>query len=139
MSKAVGKRYKRYKNEVIKIARKKKGTRKFTPRNEFRFNFGRRANNHPHYVFGEKNGKYKSIGLTTTYPENIKHYVLKKNPEPNNLDKAYMILGRPFTEPKSHYGQVLKGWSFHKEDMPMVRHHIKKYKKSYNRKKQKKK
>lgn len=124
---------------VNTIARKKKPTRKYIPRNEFRYNLSDHAQKHPQYVFGEKNGKFKSIGLTTTYPENVKHYALSKNPNPKKDDPAYLLLIKPTTAHKKYYGKPKKGWSFAKEDMPVVRHRIKAYKKAYNRPPNKKK
>ena len=124
---------------MIIITRKKKPTRKYTPRNEFRYNTTRHINNHPHYIFGEKNGKFKSMGLTTTHPTNVKHYHLRQNPEPGNNEPAYLILEKPTTSHKRFYGSVMKGWSFSNEDMPVVRHRIKAYKKAYNRPSNKKK
>ena len=121
------------------IARHKKQTRKYTPRNEFRYNYSVVADEHPHYVFGEKNGKFKSLGLTTTHPTNVRHYHLSKNPNPKKDDDSYLLLIKPTTAGSKVYSEPLKGWTFAKEDMPVVRHRIKAYKKSYNRRPKKKK
>ena len=115
------------------MARKKKETRKYTPRNEFRYNDSPLAEGHPHYVFGEKNGKYKSLGLTTSPVEGIRHVKLSKNPEPNNQNDSYLQM-RVHTAKKKYYDEPLKDWEFAKEDKPIVRHRIKEYKKSTNRK-----
>ena len=116
------------------MPRKKKPTRKYEPRNEFRINNSPHANGHPHYIFGEKNGKYKSLGLTTSPRPDVRSVELSKNPEPSNTDKSYLQF-EVHTAKKSYYRKdVLQGWGFAPEDMPVVRHRIKKYKKSYNRK-----
>lgn len=116
------------------MARKKKQTRKYKPRNEFFINDSPLAEGHPHYVFGETaSGKYKSLGLTTHPVESIKHVRLHKNPEPNNDEPSYLQM-RVHTAKKNYYTIPLLGWTFAKEDMPVVRHIIKAYKKSTNRK-----
>ena len=116
------------------MARKKKQSRKYTPRNEFRINDSPLAEGHPHYVFGETaSGKYKSLGLTTHPVKGIKHVRLHKNPEPNNNDESYLQM-RVHTAKKSYYTEPLPDWSFSKEDMSIVRHRTKEYKKSTNRK-----
>lgn len=115
------------------MSRKKKPTRKYKPRNEFRRNKSPLAENHPHYIFGEVNGKYKSLGLTRHPVEGIRHVKLKKNPNPNSSDDSYLQL-RVHTAKKSYYGKPLEDWKFSKDDMAIVRHRIKQYKKSTNRK-----
>lgn len=120
------------------MARKKKPSRKYQPRNEFRINNSPLAGGHPHFVFGEKNGKYKSLGLTTNPKSNIKSVKLKKNPEPNNPDTSHLQL-RIHTAKKKYYSDLLVGWEFSKEDRSIVRHRIKAYKKSTNRKSKRRK
>ena len=116
------------------MARKKKDSRKYKPRNEFRINNSPLAQGHPNYVFGEtKSGKYKSLGLTTHPIGNVKHFELSKNPNPNDNDKSFLQL-RVHTAKKQYYSAPLLNWKFAKEDMPIVRHRTKKYKKSTNRK-----
>lgn len=115
------------------MSRKKKPTRKYKPRNEFRINNSPLAEGHPHYVFGETNGKYKSLGLTSTPVKGIRHVKLKKNPEPNNKDDSYLQM-RVHTAKKKYYTEPLSGWKFSKDDMAIVRHRTKQYKKSTNRK-----
>lgn len=115
------------------MARNKKPTRKYKPRNEFRINNSSLAGGHPHYIFGEINGKYKSIGLTTEKNDPFKKIKLKVNPEPGNTDASYLRM-RVHTAKTKYYSKKLKGWKFSKEDMPIVRHRIKEYKKSTNRK-----
>ena len=52
------------------------------------------------------------------------------------MDKSpsYLQLTKPHTAKTDYYSDVLQGWTFSKEDMSIVRHRIKKYKKSMNRK-----
>jgi len=122
--------------------RRKKPTRKYKPRNEFRINDSPLAESHPHYIFGEINGKYKSLGLTTHPIDKVKKVKLKVNPKPGEIGDSYLQL-RVHTAKTKYYSKKLRGWKFSKEDMPIVRHRIKEYKKSTNRKskrgKQKKK
>ena len=115
------------------MAWKKRKTRKYIPRNEFRYNFSKHANGHPHYVFGETNTHYKSLGLTTTPKKEFPYYPLTRNPNPNDFEPSFLEY-EIHSANKKHYGDPLKDWSFSKEDMPVVRHTIKKYKKSTNRK-----
>lgn len=112
---------------------KKKQTRKYKPRNEFRRNGSPLAENHPHYIFGEINGKYKSLGLTRNPVDGIRHIKLIKNPNSNSSDESYLQM-RVHTAKKKYYGPLLKNWEFSQDDMPVVRNTIKKYKKSINRK-----
>ena len=115
------------------MAWKKRKSRKYIPRNEFRHNNSPRASGHPHYIFGETSTHYKSLGLTTTPKENIPHYKLKKNPNPNSTDDSYLQFA-VHSANKKYYNEPLPDWSFGKDDMPVIRHIIKKYKKSTNRK-----
>ena len=113
---------------------KKKPSRKYKPRNEFRYNDSPRAGGHPHYIFGETKTHYKSLGLTSTPKDNMPHYRLSKNPEPNNNYDSYLQFAIHSANKKYYDDVPLKDWSFAKEDMPVVRHTVKKYKKSTNRK-----
>ena len=114
------------------MARKRK-SRKYIPRNEFRYNDSPQASGHPHYVFGETKTRYKSLGLTTHPKSNIPHYELKQNPNPYDTNKSYLQF-EVHSASKKYYREPLLGWKFGKEDMSVVRHTIKKYKKSTNRK-----
>lgn len=116
------------------ISRKRKPSRKYTPRNEFRINNSPHARSHPHYVFGQKGNKFKSLGLTSHPKKDIPHTKLTQNPEPNNPDDSYLQLTKPHTADIKYYSQPLPGWQFHQDDLPKVRHRIKQYKKSMNRK-----
>ena len=114
------------------MARKKKNSRKYKPRNEFRHNSSPTAKNHYNYVFGETDTHFKSLGLTTHPNNDIPHYRLIKNPNPNDSQSSFLQL-KVLSTQKRYLGQPLVGWSFAKEDMPVVRHTIKKYKKATNR------
>lgn len=91
------------------------------------------AEGHPHYVFGEKNGKYKSLGLTHDSASKTAHVKLSSNPNPSDSSDSYLQM-RVHTAKKEYYSQPLSGWGFAKEDWAIVRHRTKKYKKSYNKK-----
>lgn len=112
---------------------KKKPSRKYKLRNEFRRNNSPAARSHYNYVFGETETHYKSLGLTTHPRDDIPHYRLKKNPEPHNNSPSYLQL-KVLNTQKRYLPTVEKDWKFSKEDMPVVRHTIKQYKKSTNRK-----
>lgn len=113
--------------------RKNKQTRKYEPRDEFRYNNGFRSKGHPNYVFGYKNGKFKSMGLTTESNEPGPKVKLSKNPNPLDDRESYLKLTKPMTDKVEFYGDVLPGWKFADADKPIVRHRKKQYKKSYNR------
>ncbi|MBO5010549.1 MAG: hypothetical protein J6D20_07640 [Clostridia bacterium] len=123
--------------ELIKIARKKKTTRKYNTRNEFRYNNSKEASGHPHYIFGEKNGKYYSLGITTHPKKEHPYYTLNKSPNPNSKDKNY-VQRKIFRNKKKEYGKRQQGWSFDKSDMPIIRHITKSYKKRQNKHKKRK-
>ena len=72
------------------------------------------------------------MGLTTHPREDIRHYPLHKNPNPKDDRKAYLQL-KVLNTNKKYFKPPEKDWSFAKEDMPVVRHRIKEYKKSVNR------
>ncbi|HBK01808.1 MAG TPA: hypothetical protein DDY77_02085 [Clostridiales bacterium] len=115
------------------MARKKRQSRKYTPRNEFRRNTSKTASGHFDYVFGETKTQYKSIGLTHSPTADRKYYPLTKNPNPKDDRQSYIHLNVRGTN-KKFFKAPEKGWEFAKEDMPVVRHTIKQYKKSTNRK-----
>lgn len=117
------------------MSRKKdKQTRKYKPKNEFRYNNGPVAQGHPQYVFGEtRTGKFKSIGLTHSPDDEYKHYPLSHNPNPKDDEDAF-LQAKVHTGKKVYYTEPLYDWSFDKSDMPIVRHITKQYKKSTNRK-----
>lgn len=115
------------------MARKKKPSRKYKPKNEFRYNHSPLAKGHPHFVFGETDTKYKSIGFTRSPVSGIKHTKAAKNPNPKSNDDSY-IQHRVHTARKSYYSEPLSGWTLSPEDRSLIRHLTKKYKKSYNRK-----
>ena len=118
----------------IHMARKKKETRKFVPRNEFRYNKSPRADHHPQYIFGKKGEKLKGLPLTTSPSDKYKHIALTKNPNSKDKRISYLQLVKPHTAHERYFSEPLEGWRFAKEDMPLIRHRIKQYKKSMNRK-----
>ena len=115
------------------MARKKRQSRKYTPRNEFRRNISRSGVGHFDFVFGETKSQYKSIGLTHTPDDKYKTYPLKQNPNPSDSKQSYLRLSARSTN-KKFFEEPKEDWKFAKEDMPVVRHTIKQYKKSTNRK-----
>lgn len=115
------------------MGRKKKETRKYVPRNEFRHNYSSLTDGHIHYVFGETKSKYKSMGLTHEPNIAYKQIRLSSNPNPSDPNPSYLEPNVK-TFKKSSYGKPLSNWSFSKEDHAIVRHYKKRYKKSYNRK-----
>ena len=118
---------------MIYISRKRKPSRKYVPRNEFRYNHSPHSRGHPHYVFGQKGNKFKSLGLTTHPRKGIKHIPLSQNPNSNDKTISYLQLTKPHTAHVKYYSEPLTDWKFAKEDRPIVRHRIKQYKKSMNR------
>lgn len=75
---------------------------------------------HPTYVVDEDGNLFKYIGIT--HSANVrgeKTVPLDKNPNPNDLRKAYV---RPKVEKddKSNFGRRLKNWSFSSSDKRKV-------------------
>lgn len=120
------------------MARKKKQSRKYIPRDEFRRNDSPLAKGHPHYVFGEtRDGrKYKSVGLTHN-SSGHKAYSLPDNPNPQDNKQSY-VQDRVHTAKKEYYAESLEDWKLSKLDRAIIRHITKKYKKRTNRHKKKK-
>ena len=115
------------------MARKKKSTRKYKLRNEFRQNHSPSARGHYDYVFGETDKYYKSIGLTSNRDDKYPKYKLTKNPNPFSTEDSFIRLNTRSTL-KRYMPKIEKGWRFDKKDMSVVRHIIKTYKKNLNRK-----
>ena len=113
--------------------RKNNRTRKYTPKNEFRRNTGKSSAGHFEYVFGETETHFKSIPLTHSPDKTYKYYQLKENPNKADKNKAYLRLNTRSTN-KKYFSKKMDDWKFFDEDMPVVRHTIKAYKKSTNRK-----
>ena len=99
-------------------------------RNQFRYSKSEQAGYHPHYIFGEDENNYISIGLTTHPSKKMKKNVAEiKSPNPNYNGRQYIQL-KPFKMKKSAYKKKReKGWSFDKNDLPLIRHIKKRYKK----------
>ena len=113
---------------------KKKGvmyiSKKYKPRNQFRYNNSKEAAGHPHYIFGEREDKYVSLGLTTHPKKGMKVYKLEKSLKPKTKKKQQYLQRKVFVSPKDEYGKKrLKGWKFHAADLPLIRHIKKSFKK----------
>lgn len=119
------------------MARKKKPTRKYKPKNEFRYNNSPSGGGHKNYIFGETQNKYKSLSLTSHPQSDYPYIKLRSNPEKGNSSDSYVEI-HPKTAKKKYYSEPLKGYKFSDEDMSIIRHLIKKYKKSTNRHKKRK-
>lgn len=119
------------------MARKKKPTRKYKPKNEFRYNNSPSGAGHKNYVFGETQNKYKSLSLTSHPKSDYPYIKLRSNPENGNSADSY-VETHPKTAKKKYYSEPLKDYKFSDEDMSIIRHLIKKYKKSTNRHKKRK-
>ena len=116
------------------MARKKKPSRKYTPRSEFRYNNSKRAAGHPHYIFGEKDDKYYSLGITSHPKKEYPYFLLSKDPEPG-VEEPAAVQRRVFVEKKKVYRRkTLGSWRFNAEDMPVIRHIIKAFKRGQNKK-----
>ena len=115
------------------MGRKKKPTRKYKPRNEFRYNNSYSGGGHPNYVFGETDTKYKSLSLTHSPDEKYRYVKLQNNPDSKDERPAYLEL-KPKTAKKSYYTESNPDMQFSKSDMSIVRQTIKRYKKSTNKK-----
>lgn len=74
------------------MSRKKKATRKYTPKNEFRHNNSKVVEGHFNYIFGETETHYKSLGVTTHPKQKFKHVKLKNNPNPNDNRDSFLQL-----------------------------------------------
>lgn len=75
--------------------------------------------NHPLYAYMVCGYKYP-------------YYPLKENPNPKDSKQSFLRLNVRSTN-KKYLSKKEENWKFSKEDMPVVRHTIKKYKKSTNR------
>lgn len=117
---------------MIHISRRKKETRKYEPRDEFRYNFSPSSAGHPDYVFGYKSGKYKSFGLTHNPKKKYKSTALHSNPDPNDSARSYMQHKVKSTQER-YMSEPLQNWNLCKDDRVLVRHYSKKYKKRQNK------
>ena len=103
-------------------------SKKYKTRNQFRYSKSKQAGYHPHYIFGESNDKYISLGMTTHPKSNIKVSKIR-SPNPKYTGDQY-IQHKVFKMKKSAYtNKRTKGWNFDKSDLPLIRHLKKKYKK----------
>ena len=104
--------------------------------NEFRYNNSPSAKGHPAYVFGKTQKMYKSFGLTSNSKDRERKIKLPQNPEPNKNSDSFVRV-KPVTHNQKYYSEPLD-WSFSKEDMGIIRHLIKDYKRRAYRHKKKK-
>ncbi len=103
--------------------------KKYKTRNQFRYSKSKLTGYHPHYIFGEDDKNYISIGLTTHPSKNMSVSEIK-SPNPNYNGKQY-IQRKPFKMRKSAYkNKREKGWAFDKKDLPLIRHIKKQYRKT---------
>ena len=115
------------------MTRKKKPSRKYLPRNEFRYNLMDTARGHLQFVFGEtKSQKFKALGLTHNADDRAPKIKLQANPNPKDSEPAY-VRKKAVTTPKKAFSTVQSGFVFSPEDQAVVRHLTKQYKKSTNR------
>ena len=106
-----------------RMAKKKK----YIVRNQFRYSKSREAGYHPHYIFGEKGDRYISLGMTTHPPRGSKVSKIK-SPNPDYHGDQF-VQHKIFTMKKTSFANKRKnGWSFHADDLPLIRHFKKKYK-----------
>ena len=118
----------RIKKVVKNTVKKKKPTRKYIPRNQFRYSRCKKAGYHPHYIFGERGDKYISLGMTTHPSAKMKVSKIK-SPNPNYNSDQY-IQHYVFRIKKTAYKDKReKGWKFDDVDLSLIRHFKKNYKK----------
>ena len=100
---------------------------KYVVRNQFRYSRSKEAGYHPHYIFGEKGNRYISLGMTTHPPKGSKVSQIQ-SPNPKYNGEQY-IQHKVFKMKKTAYADKRKqGWSFDKNDLPLIRHFKKNYK-----------
>ena len=98
-----------------------------------RYNYSPSSAGHPDHVFGYKNGRYKSLGLTHTPKKDHKSTQLKYNPDPSDPKPSH-LQHKVKTTQERYMSPPLIGWQIHKEDRYLIRHITKKYKKRQNKK-----
>lgn len=123
--------------------KKKKPSAKPTEKKENRFQrhfrkfHSKETTGHPSYVFDEEGNKYKILGITGSPTTNgVLNVKLKKNPEPNNNDDAF-VHTQPSEIKKGVRNKKLKGWKFSEEDKKRVNAIIDKHSEKKGRKKRK--
>lgn len=103
--------------------------RNYKTRNQFRYSKNAEAGYHPHYIFGESKDKYISLGMTTHPKKKHKVYLLTETPNPKKEKKQYLHK-KVFEMPKENYAKKrLQGWNFSMEDLSLIRHLKKRYRK----------
>ena len=122
---------------ALKAAGKGKNKKaKRVSKNEFRYN---NQTKHPNYIFEEENGKYHSIGITSsdrTFGK--KNLPLVENPQKSKKGKPAHLRNGIIVDKKKNYStKTIKNMSFSKIDEPNVKSKVRNYKR--NRKMRKKK
>ena len=115
------------------MARKKKQSRKYIPKNEFRYN---NSTNHPNYIFEEFDNKYHSVGIThksKTFGKN--NMPLLNNPDSRKINLAYIRNGVITDKKKNYSKKPIKNMSFSAIDFPKVKSKIRNFKKRQNKNK----
>lgn len=113
---------------MIEITKRKNKYRKYKVRNQFRYSKSKESGYHPHYIFGETQDRYISLGMTTHPKKNMKVSKIK-SPNPSYSGDQY-IQHKIFKMKKTAYKKKReKGWNFDSADLPLIRHMKKKHKK----------
>ena len=115
------------------MARKKKPKRRYTPRNEFRFNINAK---HPNYIFevDEEHDMWRAIGITHEEETfGVKNAPLKVNPKETDNRRSYMRNGIVNGNHGDYSKKTMKNMKFSEEDFPNVKAKVRNAKK--NRKK----
>lgn len=102
-------------------------SKKYLPKNEFRYN---KQTKHMNYVFGSNGKKNKSLGLTTekvTFGRN--NMPLNKNARIGSTEQSYIRNG-VITEKREYYSHKAKSYCFSKDDYCNVKSKIRNYKKN---------
>lgn len=117
------------------MTRKKKESRKYIPvKYNVKIDMSPVAKGHPGIQFGKtRSGKNKLFGLTTEPNERTSKIKLPKNTNPKDDRDAY-ILTVVRTSKDKHLKEPYEQHVIPKEDMPIIRYLVKKYKKSQNKK-----
>ncbi|MDE7337064.1 MAG: hypothetical protein K2N32_03000 [Clostridia bacterium] len=112
---------------------KQANSKKYEPRNEFRFNH---ATKHPNYIFGKDGRKYKAMGIThdqKTFGKN--NMPLNKNPNRADKRSAYIRNGIISQDERYMSEKTLSNLSFSEEDYANVKSKRRNYDKRLKRQK----
>ena len=116
------------------MTRKKKQSRKYMPRNEFRYNNSPSSRGHLQYIFGEtRGGKYKSFGFTHQASDAEKKIQFQNNPNPQDNRPSFMRTKVVTAQKRWFTNPPVAGLSLGTEERAIVRFFRKRYNKSLNR------